>query len=71
MERDILMYDEENDRPMKVNTSNINDNLGQIHHIFSDKTGTITQNIMKFRHFTAGMNKYSLIEKDNELTASP
>lgn len=28
----------------KVQSSNLNDDLGQIHQIFSDKTGTLTAN---------------------------
>ncbi|EGR31117.1 phospholipid-translocating p-type flippase family protein, putative [Ichthyophthirius multifiliis] len=32
-----------------VQTSNLNEELGQINHIFTDKTGTLTKNIMEFR----------------------
>ena len=35
--------------PCKVRTMNLNDELGQISYIFSDKTGTLTQNCMEFR----------------------
>lgn len=33
----------------KVRTVDLNDDLGQISYVFSDKTGTLTQNIMEFR----------------------
>ena len=33
----------------RVRTVDLNDDIGQISYIFSDKTGTLTQNIMEFR----------------------
>lgn len=35
--------------PLRVRTMDLNDECGQITHIFSDKTGTLTQNYMEFR----------------------
>lgn len=49
---DIGMYYEKLDYPCTPKTWNISDDLGQIEYIFSDKTGTLTQNLMEFKKCT-------------------
>ncbi|OSX62305.1 hypothetical protein POSPLADRAFT_1181423 [Postia placenta MAD-698-R-SB12] len=47
--QDIDMYYKPLDAACVPKTWNISDDLGQIEYVFSDKTGTLTQNIMEFQ----------------------
>ena len=51
---------------MRAQSSNLNEELGQIEYVFSDKTGTLTCNIMEFKKFTAGVHSYGTGEKPPE-----
>ncbi|MCL7023503.1 hypothetical protein MKW94_016229 [Papaver nudicaule] len=46
--QDQDMYHEETDSPAHARTSNLNEELGQVDTILSDKTGTLTCNSMEF-----------------------
>ncbi|KAK3699934.1 hypothetical protein QZH41_016596 [Actinostola sp. cb2023] len=56
---DLDMYDAETDTPAMARTSNLNEELGQVKYIFSDKTGTLTRNVMEFKKSTIGGISYS------------
>ncbi|CAI5516593.1 unnamed protein product [Closterium sp. Naga37s-1] len=45
---DLHMYYEEKDIPTTARTSNLNEELGMVHTVLSDKTGTLTRNQMDF-----------------------
>ena len=47
LDNDVDMYHAETDLPA-VARSTIVSNLGQVDHVFSDKTGTLTRNVMRF-----------------------
>lgn len=55
---DTFMYYEKLDYPCTPKSWNISDDLGQIEYVFSDKTGTLTQNVMEFKKCTINSIPY-------------
>eukprot|EP00111_Clytia_hemisphaerica_P006727 TCONS_00019448-protein len=67
---DLNLYYEENDTPAKARNTTLTEELGQIQYIFSDKTGTLTQNVMMFKECSINGTRFgqSQAEKDGEIT---
>uniref|UniRef100_A0A4W5R7F2 Phospholipid-transporting ATPase n=1 Tax=Hucho hucho TaxID=62062 RepID=A0A4W5R7F2_9TELE len=58
---DLDLYHEESDQMAQVNTSDLNEELGQVEYVFTDKTGTLTENEMLFRECSINGIKYQEI----------
>ncbi|KAK9770446.1 putative Phospholipid-transporting ATPase [Seiridium cardinale] len=56
--QDVEMYDAETNTPMVANTTTILEDLGQVSYVFSDKTGTLTENKMRFRKLSVAGNAF-------------
>ena len=65
IEWDIDMYDKETVTGCKVQCSTLNEELGQIKYVFSDKTGTLTKNYMKYKMMSIGKNIYGSFDNHN------
>eukprot|EP00808_Paulinella_micropora_P013493 g57589.t1 len=55
---DLNLYWPPIDKPCKVNNSTIHEDLGLVDYVFSDKTGTLTQNKMQFRYLLMDHGNY-------------
>jgi phospholipid-translocating ATPase len=68
--QDILMYDEETGTPADARTSNLNEELGQVDTILSDKTGTLTCNQMDFLKCSIAGTPYGVCSSEVEVAAA-
>ncbi|QPG73747.1 hypothetical protein FOA43_001060 [Brettanomyces nanus] len=63
---DVSMIYEKLDFPCTPKSWNISDDLGQIEYVFSDKTGTLTENIMEFKKCSIAGKQYGISYTDAE-----
>jgi len=66
---DTSMYDPEGDTTCLARTSNLNEELGQIEIVLSDKTGTLTRNQMQFFKCSIGGVSYGAGQTEVERAA--
>ncbi|KAG0447676.1 hypothetical protein HPP92_028203 [Vanilla planifolia] len=59
MIQDKNMFDKETGKRFQCRALNINEDLGQIKYVFSDKTGTLTENKMEFHSVSIAGEDYS------------
>ena len=62
---DAQMYSVQSDQGCKVMSISLNEELGLITDVFTDKTGTLTSNEMVFQACTVGMVRYDAKTIDN------
>lgn len=58
MSTDKQMYSPINKKSLECHTVSINQELGQIEYILTDKTGTLTCNKMQFKNIVIGDEMY-------------
>uniref|UniRef100_A0A6I8PD13 Phospholipid-transporting ATPase n=1 Tax=Ornithorhynchus anatinus TaxID=9258 RepID=A0A6I8PD13_ORNAN len=64
---DRKMYFPAKEAPAEARTTTLNEELGQIEYVFSDKTGTLTQNVMTFKKCSINGRAYGGASEYNEV----
>ena len=61
------MHDKKTDFRAVARTSNLNEELGQVEYVFSDKTGTLTSNVMELQKISIRSNSYAIEDKTRKI----
>ncbi|CAI2727712.1 unnamed protein product [Schistosoma spindalis] len=64
MNNDLQLYDSNLDRRIEIRAFNIPEDLGQIEYVFTDKTGTLTENKMEFKRASINGKDYHTDDGD-------
>jgi phospholipid-translocating P-type ATPase (flippase) len=65
---DTDLYSRAKQRGCKIMSTTIHEELGQIEYIFTDKTGTLTANIMELKYLVIGDSEYfGTVDRDTAL----
>ena len=74
IEKDKLMFSHYRQKYVSVQSASLNQELGQIQYVFTDKTGTLTMNIMEFKIALIGSHLFgdvNLIQNHSEQKIQP
>uniref|UniRef100_A0AAR2JAQ3 Phospholipid-transporting ATPase n=1 Tax=Pygocentrus nattereri TaxID=42514 RepID=A0AAR2JAQ3_PYGNA len=71
IQNDLDLYNARLDSGVQCRALNITEDLGQIQYLFSDKTGTLTENRMLFRRCTVAGTEYPHHENGQDSEALP
>ncbi len=70
IDHDIQLYDEVSDTPAHSNSTALSEDLGQVEYVLTDKTGTLTENIMSLKVCTIGGVQFGTFSASGNLLSA-